>query len=52
MGQYLYLVENAGTLPTRAARIFKQFLLNWLHTHPDTRPDPYRNIVVDEADAR
>jgi hypothetical protein len=52
MGQYLYLVENAGTLPTRAARIFKQFLLNWLHTHPDTRPDPYRDIIVDEADAR
>lgn len=52
MGQYLYLVENNGTLPTRAARIFKQFLLNWLHTHPDTRPDPYRDMVVDEAEAR
>ena len=32
-GQQIYLVERAGSLPSRAVRIFKQFLLDWLLLH-------------------
>lgn len=42
MGQSLYLAENNDTSLRRSARVFKEFLLHWQETHPNTWPDPYR----------
>lgn len=37
MGHHIYLVEKRHTLPTKAGRMFKQFLLTWCreHCNPD-----------------
>ena len=36
-GQMIYLAEKAGTLPSKAGREFKQFLLTWLPAHGKDR---------------